>query len=361
MIPSGSQLREPPAGPSYLQPFRLAVSLGDTMSSSTRRHSSQGSRQTRQATYSSPEYLLASSRVVRRQIRAKVRLLESPIPFQILQTGTRRFFHPQKPKDPMQKCRFWFVVSIIPTGLMYQLLALKKALTCKKLGGKLYRAAKSAYAKAVMQHVGLLDLGYYGHLFTWNNNRWGWANIKERLDRSLANADWMLIFPIAKVFHLPAIGSDHTPLCLDTYPKSSTLARVSSRQFASSEEGEAIAVLAGIHWASEKGENKPKQINEIKDFLLTARRKDARSVKIKRSKDVVKFKVRCSKYLYTLCVFDTEKADKLKQSLPPAARSIGFPAPTTLLLTRVWSLILQDETMNVSWFERSRTKECLRK
>ncbi|KAK4387959.1 60S ribosomal protein L38 [Sesamum angolense] len=61
----------------------------------------------------------------------------------------------------------------------------------------------------------------------------------------------------------------------------------------------------------------PKQIHEIKDFLLTARRKDARSVKIKRSKDVVKFKVRCSKYLYTLCVFDPEKADKLKQSLPP--------------------------------------------
>ncbi|CAN1299412.1 60S ribosomal protein L38 [Linum perenne] len=61
----------------------------------------------------------------------------------------------------------------------------------------------------------------------------------------------------------------------------------------------------------------PKQIHEIKDFLLTARRKDARSVKIKKSKDVVKFKVRCSKYLYTLCVFDTEKADKLKQSLPP--------------------------------------------
>lgn len=65
----------------------------------------------------------------------------------------------------------------------------------------------------------------------------------------------------------------------------------------------------------------PKQIHEIKDFLLTARRKDARSVKIKRSKDVVKFKVRCSKYLYTLCVFDSEKADKLKQSLPPG---IGF-------------------------------------
>uniref|UniRef100_A0A0E0DTN3 Calreticulin n=1 Tax=Oryza meridionalis TaxID=40149 RepID=A0A0E0DTN3_9ORYZ len=41
------------------------------------------------------------------------------------------------------------------------------------------------------------------------------------------------------------------------------------------------------------------QIHEIKDFLLTARRKDARSVRIKRSKDAVKFKVRCSRYLYT--------------------------------------------------------------
>ncbi|BBG96994.1 Ribosomal L38e protein family, partial [Prunus dulcis] len=61
----------------------------------------------------------------------------------------------------------------------------------------------------------------------------------------------------------------------------------------------------------------PKQIHEIKDFLLTGRRKDARSVKIKRSKDAVKFKVRCSKYLYTLCVFDSEKANKLKHSLPP--------------------------------------------
>ena len=65
----------------------------------------------------------------------------------------------------------------------------------------------------------------------------------------------------------------------------------------------------------------PKQINEIKDFLLTARRKDARSVKIKKTGDVTKFKVRCSRYLYTLCVTDSDKADKLKQSLPPGVLS----------------------------------------
>ena len=41
------------------------------------------------------------------------------------------------------------------------------------------------------------------------------------------------------------------------------------------------------------------------------------AVKIMKTRDKVKFKVRCSKYLYTLVVTDKEKADKLKQSLPP--------------------------------------------
>ena len=35
----------------------------------------------------------------------------------------------------------------------------------------------------------------------------------------------------------------------------------------------------------------PREIKEIKDFLLKARRKDAKSVKIKKNADDVKFKV----------------------------------------------------------------------
>ncbi|KAJ1332679.1 60S ribosomal protein L38 [Batrachochytrium salamandrivorans] len=61
----------------------------------------------------------------------------------------------------------------------------------------------------------------------------------------------------------------------------------------------------------------PKQIKEIKEFLLTCKRKDAQSVKVKKTGTQHKFKVRCSKYLYTLVVADAEKAEKLKQSLPP--------------------------------------------
>jgi large subunit ribosomal protein L38e len=61
----------------------------------------------------------------------------------------------------------------------------------------------------------------------------------------------------------------------------------------------------------------PKQISDIKEFLLTARRKDAQTVKIRKSARDTKFKVRCSRYLYTLTVADKDKAEKLTLSLPP--------------------------------------------
>lgn len=40
-------------------------------------------------------------------------------------------------------------------------------------------------------------------------------------------------------------------------------------------------------------------------------------MKIKKSKGEVKFKLRLSKYLYTLKVTDMQKADKISQSFPP--------------------------------------------
>ena len=61
----------------------------------------------------------------------------------------------------------------------------------------------------------------------------------------------------------------------------------------------------------------PKLITDIRDFIQKARRKDAKTVKIKKCNGVTKFKIRCSKFLYTLKVTDTEKADKITLSLPP--------------------------------------------
>ncbi|CAO3592619.1 unnamed protein product [Absidia cylindrospora] len=46
--------------------------------------------------------------------------------------------------------------------------------------------------------------------------------------------------------------------------------------------------------------------------------KGCQSALVKKNGDKYKFKVRCSRYLYTLVVNDKQKATKLRQSLPPA-------------------------------------------
>lgn len=66
----------------------------------------------------------------------------------------------------------------------------------------------------------------------------------------------------------------------------------------------------------------PKQIADIRDFLLKARRADAKIVKIRKRTTETKFKIRCSRHLYTLVVTDGEKAEKLTQSLPPGLQRI---------------------------------------
>ncbi|MCJ1357174.1 MAG: 60S ribosomal protein L38 [Icmadophila ericetorum] len=64
----------------------------------------------------------------------------------------------------------------------------------------------------------------------------------------------------------------------------------------------------------------PQEVSDIKQFIEICRRKDASSARIKRNRKTnqIKFKVRCHRFLYTLVLKDSDKADKLKQSLPPS-------------------------------------------
>lgn len=69
-----------------------------------------------------------------------------------------------------------------------------------------------------MNDHGLIDLGFKGHPFTWNNKRGGLANIQERLDKGLANERWSLMFPEVNVTYLVALQSDHKLLLLQMEP-----------------------------------------------------------------------------------------------------------------------------------------------
>jgi len=58
--------------------------------------------------------------------------------------------------------------------------------------------------------------------------------------------------------------------------------------------------------------------------------------KVPNGKTKTKFKIRCSRYLYTLLIDDPEKAEKLKQSLPPGA--LVWSATLIRLLTFLQAL-----------------------
>jgi large subunit ribosomal protein L38e len=67
----------------------------------------------------------------------------------------------------------------------------------------------------------------------------------------------------------------------------------------------------------------PKELKDVRQFLQKARgdnkiKPSAKSVQIKTVGQVTKFKLRCSKYLYTLVVDEPNKAEKVQQSLPPS-------------------------------------------
>lgn len=66
----------------------------------------------------------------------------------------------------------------------------------------------------VVSHCGLLDLGFTGPSFTWSNGRQGESNIRERLDRTLANSAWKNRYKEIHVKHLPRYKSDHAPISI---------------------------------------------------------------------------------------------------------------------------------------------------
>jgi hypothetical protein len=95
----------------------------------------------------------------------------------------------------------------------------------EKLGGCPIASSSNCPFKNLINHHGLIDLGFVGNSYTWCNNRKGLDVIKERLDRALASLDWVHIHPEFSLIHLLASHSDHNPILLNTNTSYSFLPR----------------------------------------------------------------------------------------------------------------------------------------
>lgn len=85
----------------------------------------------------------------------------------------------------------------------------------EKYGGRAL-LSRTLFLNEFIQKVGALDLGCTGNRFTWENRQKGKAFIKERLDRFLANRNWLVAFKNATVEHLISEVSNHVPIMLNT-------------------------------------------------------------------------------------------------------------------------------------------------
>lgn len=64
--------------------------------------------------------------------------------------------------------------------------------------------------------MGAIDFGYKGRKYTWKNGRDGKSNIKERLDRVVADKRWMDLYSNAVVEHLRNEESHYMPILVQT-------------------------------------------------------------------------------------------------------------------------------------------------
>ena len=87
----------------------------------------------------------------------------------------------------------------------------------EKRGGSSSGLSSSSSFLNFVSNTEAIDLGLNGLRFTWSNQREGWANVRERLDRGLCNDDWQRLFPRAGIKHLSAPNSNHSLIILDTH------------------------------------------------------------------------------------------------------------------------------------------------
>ncbi|XP_023881794.1 uncharacterized protein LOC111994169 [Quercus suber] len=87
-----------------------------------------------------------------------------------------------------------------------------------KFGGRGVSINRSLAFKECLDWCSMVDMGFSGPRFTWTNKRDINNLILERIDRFFMNPEWCVLYPDAKVTHLPRCHSDHCPVLMEAFP-----------------------------------------------------------------------------------------------------------------------------------------------
>ncbi|GMJ15348.1 hypothetical protein HRI_005204000 [Hibiscus trionum] len=89
-------------------------------------------------------------------------------------------------------------------------------LASEKRGGRVRSSRQMNDFLSALNDCDLTDLGYSGCWYTWEKGRLSTNNIRERIDRAVANSAWRDNFTNYHVQHLSHSISDHCPISIDT-------------------------------------------------------------------------------------------------------------------------------------------------
>ncbi|KAA3483894.1 reverse transcriptase [Gossypium australe] len=86
----------------------------------------------------------------------------------------------------------------------------------QKKGGIPREERRMEAFRNALEDYRLMNVGYSGNWFNWEKRNLPKTNIRECLDRGVANVNYMSMFPEATIQHLVHSTSDHCPLLITT-------------------------------------------------------------------------------------------------------------------------------------------------
>ncbi|XP_050251353.1 uncharacterized protein LOC126698278 [Quercus robur] len=87
-----------------------------------------------------------------------------------------------------------------------------------KFGGRGVNINRSLAFKDCLDRCSMVDMGFLCPRYTWTNKRDISNLILERIDRFFMSPEWCVMYPNARVTHLPRCHSDHCPVLMEALP-----------------------------------------------------------------------------------------------------------------------------------------------